>query len=212
MKNIITIQHTQSEQHVNRMIGSWTDWPLTELGIEQARSIGRHLARELHDKPVIMISSDLLRARQTAEIIAAQLAITPTYTAALREFNLGAAIGHSKAWAKEHLQCPVWSGTIDWPAELYDIPFPGAESRHDVCLRVSSFLDQITAMPDENILIVSHDGTLSLLFALWLRLDPVLLNTRLLSGKTGGVSFLHADSDDRRSISRLNDLSYLSYD
>ena len=33
MKRIITIQH------INRMIGSWVDWDLTELGIRQAHRI-----------------------------------------------------------------------------------------------------------------------------------------------------------------------------
>lgn len=34
MKNIITIQHTQSIHHINQMIGGWGDWSLSELGIE----------------------------------------------------------------------------------------------------------------------------------------------------------------------------------
>ena len=40
MKNIITIQHTQSVHHTNGMVGSWTDWDLTELGVQQAKRIG----------------------------------------------------------------------------------------------------------------------------------------------------------------------------
>lgn len=32
MKRIYTVQHTQSEHHTNGMVGSWTDWNLTELG------------------------------------------------------------------------------------------------------------------------------------------------------------------------------------
>jgi broad specificity phosphatase PhoE len=41
MKKIITIQHTQSAQHINGMMGSWTDWELTDLGKEHAENIGR---------------------------------------------------------------------------------------------------------------------------------------------------------------------------
>ena len=33
MKTIITIQHTQSVHHTNGMVGSWTDWELSELGV-----------------------------------------------------------------------------------------------------------------------------------------------------------------------------------
>lgn len=210
MKNIITIQHTQSEQHVSKMIGSWADWALTDLGIKQAEQIGRRLSQELVGEPYIMISSDLLRAKQTAEIIAAHLRIKPIFCDALREFHLGSAIGQSKAWAKEHLRCPVWPGTIDWPVDIQDVPFPGAESKLDVWRRLTTFLDRIAAMQEKNIILVSHDGTLSILFALWLRLDVSMLNSINLSGKTGGVSFLHEDAQGHRSISRLNDPSYIA--
>ena len=30
MRRIIAIQHTESMQHVNGMVGSWQDWDLTE--------------------------------------------------------------------------------------------------------------------------------------------------------------------------------------
>lgn len=39
MKNIITIQHTQSIHHTNGMVGSWTDWDLSGVGIQQANNI-----------------------------------------------------------------------------------------------------------------------------------------------------------------------------
>ena len=42
MKKIITIQHTQSEQHINGMIGSWADWDLTPHGIKSAELIGKN--------------------------------------------------------------------------------------------------------------------------------------------------------------------------
>ena len=64
MKNIITIQHAQSMHHTNGMIGSWTDWELTDFGKEQADNIGRKLSAEMKDKKFVMYSSDLLRAKQ----------------------------------------------------------------------------------------------------------------------------------------------------
>lgn len=77
MKNIITIQHTQSVHHTNGMIGSWTDWDLTELGKEQAERIGNNLANEILDKKWVMYSSDLLRAKHTAVIVSKHLKIEP---------------------------------------------------------------------------------------------------------------------------------------
>ena len=79
MKTIITIQHTQSVHHTNGMVGSWTDWELTEKGIEQAKRIGEKLQAELGDcaKDFVLYSSDLIRAKQTAEQVGKALNLTP---------------------------------------------------------------------------------------------------------------------------------------
>lgn len=77
MKTIITIQHTQSMHHTNGMVSSWTDWELSELGMQQANRIGEKLKAELLDKKFAMYSSDLLRAKQTAENIGKHLGISP---------------------------------------------------------------------------------------------------------------------------------------
>ena len=75
MKTIITVQHTQSVHHTNGMVGSWTDWDLTELGKKQADQIGQKLKDELSGKEVVMYSSDLKRAKQTADEIAKYLGV-----------------------------------------------------------------------------------------------------------------------------------------
>ena len=54
MKTIITIQHTQSVHHTNGMVGSWTDWDLSELGIEQAKRIAERLKSELSGREFVL--------------------------------------------------------------------------------------------------------------------------------------------------------------
>jgi phosphohistidine phosphatase len=53
---------------------------LTPKGVEQARALGRHLA-DAGDAPVVVLASPLVRARQTAEIVAeetgAELLVEP---------------------------------------------------------------------------------------------------------------------------------------
>ena len=85
MKHIITVQHTQSVHHTNAMVGSWTDWDLTELGKEQADRIGEKLKTELAGKKPSLYSSDLKRAKQTAEAIAKRLGVQPIFRRELRE-------------------------------------------------------------------------------------------------------------------------------
>jgi len=181
MKNIITIQHTQSVHHTNGMIGSWTDWQLSEVGIVQAKQIGKRLSKEIKNKQYVMYSSDLLRAKQTAEFVAEYLNIVPIIAAALKEQNLGEAVGKSEEWARKNTI--VWMKTID------DKPFIGSESKREVWNRLMDFQNQIMGSDDENIIIVSHGGTLSIFYALWLGMDVEMLNKCNLSGNSGGVSF-----------------------
>lgn len=201
MKNIITIQHTQSIHHTNGMIGSWTNWDLTELGIEQAKKIGEHLSREIKNKKYTMYSSDLLRAKHTAEIVAEYLCITPIFSNNLRELNLGEAVGKSVEWA--HQNTIVWMKTID------DKPFNGSESRREVHKRLLNFYNQIMQSTEENIIIVSHGDALSIFNAIWLGLDVEMLNKCDLFGRAGGVSFMHENSDGKHIITRLSDSSYI---
>jgi probable phosphoglycerate mutase len=201
MKNIITIQHTQSIHHTNGMIGSWTDWDLSEHGIEQAKRIGERLSHEIMNKQYVMYSSDLLRAKHTAEIVASFLTIEPIFSDCLRELNLGEAVGKSVEWA--HQNTIVWMKTID------DKPFKGAESRREVWNRLLNFYNQIMKSTDENIIIVSHGDTLSIFNAIWLGLDVEMLNKCDLFGKAGGVSFMHENSDGKHIITRLSDFSYI---
>ena len=123
MKQIITIQHTQSIHHTNGMVGSWTDWDLSELGIEQAERIGQKLAKQLSGHKIVMYASDLLRAKHTAEIVAKHMGIKPNIRTELRERNLGKCVGKSVQWLRENIE--VQEKTID------DRMFSDAESRRD---------------------------------------------------------------------------------
>ena len=104
MKHIITVQHTQSIHHTNGMVGSWTDWDLTELGKNQANCIGKRLQEELESKKVIMYSSDLKRAKQTAEEISKYLGVEPILRKELRERNLGKCCGKTIQWLRENME------------------------------------------------------------------------------------------------------------
>lgn len=105
MKKIITVQHTQSVHHTNKMVGSWTDWDLAEKGIIQAENIGIRLSEELKGEKVKIYSSDLLRAKHTADIIAQRLVLSVMIRESLRERNLGSAVGKSVQWLRENMEC-----------------------------------------------------------------------------------------------------------
>lgn len=201
MKNIITIQHTQSVHHTNGMVGSWTDWDLSDLGKEQAERIGKNLAAELGEDKYEMYASDLIRAKHTAEIVAKHLNIEPILSDALRERNLGAAVGKSVQWLRENMECQ--ETTVD------DKMFRDAESRRDVWNRLLPFFSEIMNSERENIIIVSHGGVLSIFNIMWLGLDIEMLNKCDLFGMPGGVTFMREDADGKRIIRKLSDMSYV---
>ncbi|WP_188753145.1 histidine phosphatase family protein [Parapedobacter defluvii] len=200
-KNIITIQHPESIHHTNGMIGSWTDWELTEKGIEYAENIAYNLQLEIKNSAFSLFSSPLKRAKQTAGIIGEKLDIQPRITGALKERSLGKANGKSVQWLKENIE--------NEEKTIYDKCFNDAESRYDVWQRLLPFYGEIISNDEENIIIVSHGDTLSLFNVMWLGLEAEILNRIDLYGVSGGVSFLHQTNAGKRIIKRLSDTSYI---
>ncbi|MBR6657980.1 MAG: histidine phosphatase family protein [Oscillospiraceae bacterium] len=200
MKTIITIQHTESVHHTNGMVGSWTDWSLSEKGLEQAENIGKNLSAELSAEYKIY-SSDLARAVQTAEAVGKHLGTKPFFRRELRERDLGEAVGHSVHWLREHMEKP--ERTVD------DRLFPSAESRRDEWNRLKPFFDEITSNDEEKIIIVSHGDLLSVFNAMWLGLPVESLEKSELFGVSGGVSFLFENSEGKRFIKKMSDTSYM---
>lgn len=203
MKTIITIQHTQAVHHLNGMVGSWTDWELTDLGKAQAGNIGKRLSIELSGKPCKIIASDLVRTKQTAEPLARHLNLPVEYRTELRELNLGVAVGKTRQWMHENGK-PIH--TID------DRPFPDAESGRDVWNRLSAFNNELTKSTDENIILVSHGFSLSMWFAVWLKWDIEMFKKCEFEGKAGGVSWMYENANGVRIIQQLNDMSYAMED
>lgn len=202
MKRIVTVQHAQSQHHVNGMVGSWTDWPLTPLGLAQAQAVGQKLAAELQGQDAVLYCSDLLRARQTAEQIGRRLRLTPIPRQELRERNLGRCCGKSVQWLRENMERP--ERTVD------DRLFSDGESRRDAWNRLRPFFAEIMADSRQTVLIVSHGDLLGLFHAMFLGLEAESLNSCQFSGSAGGVSHLAVEPHGTRMVWRLNDLSYLS--
>ena len=201
MKNIITVQHTQSVHHTNGMVGSWTDWDLTEFGKNQADNIGKNLKEELADKKVIMYSSDLKRAKQTADEIAKYLGVEPILRQELRERNLGKCCGKSVQWLRENIESD--EVTVD------DRLFSDGESRREAWNRLKPFYDEVMESDAENIIIVSHGDLLSLWNAMYLGLDVESFYKVDIHGPAGGVSHMSIGDDGKHRVRNINDMSYI---
>jgi probable phosphoglycerate mutase len=91
MHELILVRHGESEHHVMELTGGWTDTSLTDRGRRQAERLGPALPFPELDRCLRLFSSDLLRARQTAEAISEFAGLRPVLRAELRELNNGVA-------------------------------------------------------------------------------------------------------------------------
>ena len=171
------------------------------MGVQQADRIGEKLKSELSERKFVMYSSDLLRAKQTAEHIGKYLGITPILRTELRERNLGKCCGKTVQWLRENIE--MQEKTID------DRMFSDAESRRDEWNRLKPFFDEVMASDDENVIIVSHGDLLSVFNTMFLGASVETLNVSELFGLAGGVSHMFEDHEGKRFIKRMSDMSYI---
>jgi broad specificity phosphatase PhoE len=166
------VRHAQSEANVLRIISN-RDLPhhLTNLGRQQAEA----LARSLADVPFAAIySSPIVRAAETAQIVATSKCLSVEMSYALREPDCGIMEGRGDeaAWA-EHARA-----THDWLEGKFDSRIEGGESFSDLRARFVPFIDRLVAehgSTDHNLLLITH-GSL-----LYLMLPLVLTNIDLAS-------------------------------
>lgn len=94
MTALILIRHGETDWNRDRRIQGATDIPLNDAGRAQAHEAATTLRERLDLAGVTIASSDLSRARETAEIIAADLDLeTPRTYRGLRERSYGEAEG-----------------------------------------------------------------------------------------------------------------------
>ncbi|GIP46321.1 histidine phosphatase family protein [Paenibacillus sp. J45TS6] len=204
MRNIILIQHCQSEHHINNMSGGWTDTPLTELGRKQAQTVSEKLTRMVGNTDFTLYSSDLLRASQTADIVGTQLDLDVIQDKGLREINTGVAAGKTKDWARANRN-PRSKSRFDIDYQ----EFQDGESWREFYIRVCNCMDRIyDAEKDNNLLIVTHGGTLGYIIAWWMKFKPEMIENAYFSSSVGGVTVLSQNIFEQNVIKKFNDTSH----
>lgn len=204
MKKIILVQHCQSEHHINNLSGGWTDTPLTELGRRQANLIGERLKEKIRQEEYILYSSDLMRAKQTADIIDTYLNLGVIEEFGLREVNNGIATGKTKDWVREN--------EIPMTKEGFNIDhrtFADGETWREFFTRVSKCMEKIYSLNQKNLIIVTHGCTLSHIIAWWLKFTPEMIKEAIITASPASISVLQRSKYNQRSLSVLNDTSHL---
>jgi len=141
--------------------GRWqgqTDVPLNPRGREQAREIARRLRGE---GIRAVASSDLLRARDTAAIVAAELGLEVNHVdAALRERRFGSFEGLTREEAADRFP-EAWTRHLADPGPAP----PGGESRDELLGRLLPAVSAAVARLPGPLLVVMHGGSMRALLA-----------------------------------------------
>ena len=137
MKTIIfLVRHGETVDNARQIMQGQTQGELNARGREQALQVARRLAAEHLDA---VVSSDLRRAIQTAEIIARPHGLTVSTTPLLRERDWGSFTGRF---------IPDLRGEV-WPDDI--------ESEEELLMRARSFLIYMTATyPGCRVVAVGH--------------------------------------------------------
>jgi len=146
-------RHGRTRWNLEERFQGHTDVELDETGVAQAERAARLLAAL---NPVAIVSSDLRRARDTAEALARIAAVAVKEDPRLRETYGGTWQGRTVAEirAMDHQAYDQWRSGADVPAG-------GAETRTDVALRVrTAILDALEEVPPgETLVVVTHGGS-----------------------------------------------------
>lgn len=153
------VRHGQSTWNAaGRLQGQTIHPDLTALGQAQACAAAVELRRRVTG-PVALWSSDLVRATQTATIVAAALHATVEIDEGLREQGLGALEGQL---TRDLRAQPTPPGR-----DVADVRWGGGESIHDVWVRVGRFLRRELPDAPPHLVLVTHGDTMRVLRA-WL--------------------------------------------
>ena len=199
---IIVVRHAESEHHVRRLSGGWTDTPLTDLGRRQAEAVAGRLRREI-DTPTRIYTSDLKRAAETAAPIATAFGIDAIPDWRLREQNNGDAAG---------LTVDEMLGRFPqepFPHPPDHRPFPGGETAREFRTRVGSFMDELV-LDETPTIVVTHGGTLRPLVACWLELSDELVAGMGFPSHVTGITVLTVGWHTMREVERMNDVGHLA--
>ena len=160
MKNctIYLIRHGETEWNEKKLIQGHSDIPLNKKGEIQAKNLSKKLS---HVKFTAVFSSDLIRAKRTAEIIALEKKIAVKTTKALRERYFGRFEGTSWEENKQYQNYLNKFLKLSYKERYYKKPYEDTESDEKLMVRFIPFLRQVAvAYPDKNILIVAHGGVM----------------------------------------------------
>ncbi|MQW23222.1 MULTISPECIES: histidine phosphatase family protein [unclassified Lactococcus] len=153
--NIYLVRHGQDRTDVR---GGWSQFGLTDEGILQVNNLAQFIKSNTKSLEISrFISSDLMRSKETAEIIHQMIHLKIEFDDNFREMNNGKLAGMLNSEADNKFP-GLYRSTLSW-----DESYPMGESPHEFHNRVNNawlLLTEHAKISHTNILIVTHGGVI----------------------------------------------------
>lgn len=185
---LLIVRHGETEYNRNgQMQGRGLDAPLNETGHQQAQAVAEYLTSYHVDR---VISSSMLRARQSAAHIAERLDKEAIAYEELDEMDFGNWEGRPV----DEIAGEMGETFRRWKEGETDHQIPGGESPKDVLERADSRIRQcLKDFPGEDLVIVVHGRLIRILISHWT--DIGLPNMEQITHTNCGVNQLFWDGD-----------------
>lgn len=208
MRRVYVVAHPESQHHVDGLVGGWYDSELTPRGHRQAEMIARRIRTLVPPgESVSLQTSDLKRAGQTAEHIAAVLGVEPMLNRGLREKSYGVAEGKPQAWLDSRFVSPPAEGNR---LDHYE-GIEGSETKRVFAERVYEAMAALEADPATHQVLVTHGFAVTFVIAAWIRMPLDAAGYVNFRSTSGGMSVLGEDDHfHNRAVLILNETAHLS--
>ncbi len=198
---LLVARHGATQHNLEGRFTGQIDAPLSDLGIRQAEALSDRLATMRFDA---IVSSDLIRARVTAERIACRHGATVYFDPDLREIHMGEWEGQS--FAAVRMATPELIQRIECDPTGETAPPAGETWAHFTQRIDNARVRWADLFPEGNVLWVAHGGVMSALLLRALRLN-FAQRSQFARGNT---SLLEIDYQPRGPvILRMNDTAHL---
>jgi broad specificity phosphatase PhoE len=149
------VRHGQTEWNVSKKVAGHIDIPLTDKGRSQAKELAKKLSTINFDA---VFSSDLIRAKHTAEIIALERNLAVVTSRSLREKNYGEFEGKTQEELKKIFD--LYNSLTKEEVYHYRLA-KGAETDEEVIGRFITFLREVAvAYKGKTVLVASHHAVM----------------------------------------------------
>ena len=198
---IVLVRHGATDWNLEHRCQGSSDRDLSEIGVTQAEEIAALLG---HETVHAIYSSDLKRARRTAEVISGPHNLPVMIEKNIRELDHGELEGLTFTEIKQNFG----EFLSRWRTEPAELQVPGGEKLSDVAERAWSALNHIVGRHPtaQSIVVVSHNFPI---VGIVCRITGTHLNNyRNFHLDPCGITRLHCNGDGRWQVTHVNSQEY----